>query len=257
MAGASYGGLGKAVHVLIDTVADLKVLQGSKYVQSRAEAVYGSCLVQLERGERVLFSGTPCQVRAMGLLAEERGVAEGLLTADLVCYGVPSSLFVRRYLQWLENRYGDVLQDFRFRETTFPWEEYGPSATFGNGSVYRGNYRDDPFYRGFEISVRESCYDCPFNRFPRYGDLTLGDFWGIDEEIKDEKGMSLVLVNSSKGADLLAGTEGLHLVVRDLASACRENLRVDGRSLSLSADRRAFFDSLRSRPLEEAIDRFL
>ncbi|MFQ7039875.1 MAG: Coenzyme F420 hydrogenase/dehydrogenase, beta subunit C-terminal domain [Barnesiella sp.] len=50
---------------------------------------------------------------------------------------------------------------------------------------------------------RESCYKCRFSKFPRQGDFTLGDFWGIGREtpfIHDvQKGLSLVIVNTAKG----------------------------------------------------------
>ena len=47
-----------------------------------------------------------------------------------------------------------------------------------------------------------SCYNCKYTNFNRTGDITIGDFWGIEKnmsEFDDNKGVSLVLVNSQKG----------------------------------------------------------
>lgn len=257
VAGARYDGIGTVCHTLIDDPHDLPCLQGSKYVQSHAEGVYPLCLEELERGRKVLFSGTPCQVKAMRLLAEVRGLTDPLFCVDLVCYGVPSALFVRRYLGWLEKARGARLSGFLFRDNSLPWSSYGTYAIFEDGSLYRGGHDTDPFYRGFDISLRESCFKCPFNRFPRPGDLSLGDFWGIADELHDERGVSLVLLNSPRGRELLELTEGLHVRQRSIEEACRDNLRVDGRPLPLPDGRIAFFNALRESAFEEVIEQFL
>jgi hypothetical protein len=53
---------------------------------------------------------------------------------------------------------------------------------------------------------RESCYRCPYAGGERPGDLTIGDFWGIDSAdagLDPRRGISLVLANSHKGRELL------------------------------------------------------
>ena len=51
----------------------------------------------------------------------------------------------------------------------------------------------------------KNCYNCEFSNIPRVGDITLGDFWGIQYfdkkfslENKD-RGISLVYINNDKG----------------------------------------------------------
>lgn len=49
---------------------------------------------------------------------------------------------------------------------------------------------------------RESCYQCRYADTNRVGDLTCGDFWGVEKvrtQFMDTKGVSVVLVNSEKG----------------------------------------------------------
>lgn len=49
---------------------------------------------------------------------------------------------------------------------------------------------------------RPSCHKCYFANVNRIADVTLADFWGIEKnkpEFNDNKGVSLVLVNTEKG----------------------------------------------------------
>ena len=49
---------------------------------------------------------------------------------------------------------------------------------------------------------RPSCYTCHFKGFPKKADITLADFWGIenfDASMDQDCGTSLVMVNSKKG----------------------------------------------------------
>ena len=68
--------------------------------------------------------------------------------------------------------------------------------------LWNGNY-----FRAFlsGISMRQSCYHCAYSQKKRPGDITIGDFWGIDkfkEDWNDKKGTSIVLCNTQKGLDL-------------------------------------------------------
>ena len=55
------------------------------------------------------------------------------------------------------------------------------------------------------LCLRPSCYNCHSKSVERQSDITLADFWGIEHvcpEFFDDKGTSLVLVNSEKGKQL-------------------------------------------------------
>lgn len=54
--------------------------------------------------------------------------------------------------------------------------------------------------------LRDSCYNCHFKKRNRNSDITLADFWGINNilpEINDDNGTSLVIINSKKGNEIL------------------------------------------------------
>ena len=61
--------------------------------------------------------------------------------------------------------------------------------------------------KGFlrDIYLRPSCYDCPAKAGRSGSDITLGDYWGIQDahpEMDDNMGVSVVLLNSEKGLEL-------------------------------------------------------
>ncbi len=49
-------------HNCIEKIDDIKILQGSKYVQSKIGDTFKNVESFLIEGQKVLFSGTPCQV---------------------------------------------------------------------------------------------------------------------------------------------------------------------------------------------------
>ena len=52
-------------HIAIETIEDLKLLQGSKYLQSKIGDSYEKAKDFLNKGRKVLFSGTACQIAAL------------------------------------------------------------------------------------------------------------------------------------------------------------------------------------------------
>lgn len=56
--------------------------------------------------------------------------------------------------------------------------------------------------RRHNLCLRPSCYQCHSKGNFRKSDITLGDFWGVEKvcsEMYNEKGTSLILINSEKG----------------------------------------------------------
>ena len=86
---------GKVYHRFVDDPAELPVFSDSKYVESDPGDSAISIRRQLERGEDVLFSGTPCQADGIKAgLADlpEESVREHLLLVEVICNGVGSPL---------------------------------------------------------------------------------------------------------------------------------------------------------------------
>ena len=187
-------------HIIVDNKNDLEKLRGSKYVQSDTEDCYKKIKKLLDEDKYVLFSGCPCQVA--GLYSFLGKNYEKLYTMDLICHGSPSRKVWRRYLQ--ENFDVDDIKEVNFRDKSI----FGWSTTmniyFKNNKAYHSPHNVDPFYRGFVpcMILNKHCGICKYTKLPRQGDISLGDWWGIDKfkkGLNDGKGTSQVLINSAKG----------------------------------------------------------
>lgn len=188
-------------HIRVTEPDELPALSGSKYVQSSIGTVYRQVKQDLKAGRRVLFSGTPCQ--NAGLRRFLKKEEDKLLCVDIVCHGVPSDRMLQTYLK---ETYGENQVD----HMTFRTKEHGQTCTNGLITLKDGSKKEitpagDAYERGFHknIFLRYSCEACPFAAPPRPGDISLGDFWGLERykpELTNPKGVSVVLVNSEKGA---------------------------------------------------------
>jgi coenzyme F420-reducing hydrogenase beta subunit len=216
-------------HICISSVKELHKLQGSKYVQSNIGKTFREAKAYLKNGKYVLFSGTPCQIAGLkSFLGKEY---ENLITAELVCHGVPNVAFFKSYIGWLENKLKGKIARFIFRDKS----NWGMSCV---GRVYLGNgearekiiyWPLDPYYSHFMYGhiYRESCYQCKYASTKRQGDFTLGDYWGIQKahpEIDTNNGVSVLLVNSEKGLELVGKLqEYLYLTPSTFEQAALEN----------------------------------
>jgi len=194
-------------HILIDKEEDLQKLQKSKYMQSDVGFVYRSIKKHLEDGKNVLFSGCPCHVAGLrSYLGNEYG---NLYTVDLLCSQAPSAEFFKKYINdtFRENK----IQSYEFRHKLPSWNRDCDTHKiwFLDGTSTERSYKDDPFQHVFhkKIMSSDACNWCSFSTIPRPADITIGDFWGIEnydwENIENfKKGISVALLNNKKGLDL-------------------------------------------------------
>ena len=190
-------------HIVISKQSDLYRLQGSKYVQSESSYCFPKLKKLLQAGKNVLFCGTGCQVA--GLKSYLIHEYDSLLTIELVCHGVSSPTLFSKYLAWLGERHGGKVSQYKFRSKEIrPTGEHSQFYYIVNGIKYVGQSYEDPYYGSFLAgkTLRDSCYHCHFKGNKRVGDLTVGDFWGIEKKHSDfpiKNGTSLVMINSQKG----------------------------------------------------------
>ena len=194
----------RAVHKRAITKEERDKFRGSKYIQSEIFDCYKKIKNDLKSDKYVLFSGTPCQVNAIKSYCYRIDTSK-LFLIDIVCHGVPSPLVWSDYLDFLSNRKKTIVSvDFRDKKR-FGWSEHKETVFFNNGDVYSGEVFKRLFYSHYIL--RKDCFDCPFKNLNRTGDVTIADCWGIAEnypEFDDDKGVSLVLINSAKGRRLIA-----------------------------------------------------
>lgn len=182
-------------HIRCSTIEDVERLRGSKYVQSDTSKCWSALRQDVKQGLRVLFIGTPCQVAAARRAVND---ADNFLTIDLICHGVPSLKILKDSLP--KKLFVLSFDKVEFRDST----NFHFSAKRGNSVVYDRILSKDWYLKGFFTALyyRDSCYFCKYANEKRCGDITLGDFWGVDKKQIDtdiEKGLSLVMINTNKG----------------------------------------------------------
>lgn len=193
-------------HIGVDCKEELYRLRGSKYVQSDVTGCFSRVRTQLEQGRIVLFSGTPCQIQ--GLLAFLQKGYENLRTVDFICHGVPSAKVWKAYIDWLERKYKLKVISANFRDKLLGWKDFSMKIEFSDGTIYSKSQHEDVYMQAFikNLSLRGSCYNCSFKMKKHQSDLTIADLWGIQDispNLDDDKGTSLVLVQSERGMKLL------------------------------------------------------
>lgn len=174
-------------------------MRGSKYIQSHKGNIYARVKQDLTNGMQVLFTGTSCEIKGLKLFLGRD--YNNLICMDIVCHGVPSKLVLSKYIEWAENKYSSKLLNFDFRnKREFGWRENIETLSFKNGRKINSVIYSRLFYSNYIL--RPSCYHCPFKSIQHPGDISVADYWGIENnapEMDDNQGVSLVLVNNIKG----------------------------------------------------------
>ncbi len=193
-------------HYLSSEEKDLDNLRSSKYLQSDIGKSYSKIKNALLQNKKVLFCGSPCQVAGLyGYLQKDY---EKLITVDFICRGMNSPKIFKKYLKTLEQKYKSKVTKIKFKNKINGWHNFSTKIDFENGKTYVGGRYTDSYmvgYLKYNTFMRPSCYDCKFKQLPRKADITLADFWGIekiDKSLDEDKGTSMILINSSKGEEL-------------------------------------------------------
>lgn len=202
--GAGFDADWEVCHQSVETVADLERLRVSKYLQSRVETSFQQVVEHLRAGRKVLFAGTPCQCAALRRFVGKND--ENLILVDFICHGVPSPKIWRKYLALRANK--KEIRRISFRNKNLSWERYLLAISYGNANKYlAADLTTDLYLQGFlqNLYLRPSCHNCHFCKKNRPSDITLADFWGVQEEspsMYDGKGTSLIFIQSTKGRNL-------------------------------------------------------
>lgn len=194
-------------HIDASDMQGVERMRGSKYVQSELYASFEDVKYELSEGRKVMFTGTPCQIA--GLKSYIGKDEPGLILVDCACHGVPGPGLWEKYVKALSEKYGMQINDIRFRAKDRSWRKYDFVISDAEKSVVTPHSKD-PYMLLFlqDMTLRPSCYQCPFRKGRSGSDLTLADLWNVSEaapEMDDDRGVSLILVNSEKGRETIAG----------------------------------------------------
>lgn len=199
--GAKYDDRWQVMHTWTDTMEGVACLRGAKYVQSDIGQTFSEARTFLKQGRWVLFTGTPCQIA--GLKHFLKVEYDTLLTADVVCHGVPSPRVWQVYLDAVNPRH-EPITTLTMRDKSQGWSRYRMQIRTAEHCLYSGRASRNVFSRGFlaDFYLRPSCHACPAKQGRSRSDLTMGDFWGIGKvcpPMDDDRGVSLVLIHSLQG----------------------------------------------------------
>lgn len=211
--GAAFNTDMEVEHIGISRIEDLNKLTGTKYVQSKIGDCFNLIKNDLQKDKYVLFSGTPCQVA--GLKNFLNRDYDKLICIDLICHGVPSPEVWKRYIS---EKFGDrKVINMKFRNKENGISNVLLQFELDNGELYSEAYRDCLYIQGFinNYYTRRSCFSCSFKGKNRYSDVTIGDFWSINEfhnEMTNKYGVSAVIAHTNKGKNLIESiTENLNI----------------------------------------------
>ncbi len=262
--GAGFDGSWRVRHTCAENANDLDNLRRSKYVQSDIGDSFKTTKDFLQKGRQVLFTGTPCQISGLkNYLGKDY---PNLLTADIICHGVPSPAVWERFLA--ETAPASNISAVDFRHKRFGWDASYLNITLKNGvnlpqaggvfnyckgflnrskgKLFRLIYRLP--YTISNMYERPSCHACAFKGKRKYADFTMADLWGVKEvmpDMYDEKGVSLLMVNSAK-ADAAFKDLAVNLLYKDISlEAASKYNPYFLRSTSPSPCREEFFKSFR------------
>lgn len=208
--GARFNSDWSVVHDYAETKAGLAAFRGSKYVQSVIGDNYKKVKLFLKKRRMVLFTGTPCQVSGLNHYLQRQ--YENLITVDFVCHSIPSPKVWRLYLK--EIKKDSIITSVTFRDKSEGWNNYGLLIHGINSdkeskasTLVQGNHHENVYMKAFlrNLTVRPSCLSCPARKYTAGSDIMIADCWGVNTyhpEINNNKGMSLVLLQTDRGCDV-------------------------------------------------------
>ena len=202
--GAAFDSNLKLVHIKASNISELAPLCKSKYLHSDMSGIYNEIAACLKIGQRVMFVGTPCQVSAVkNTFIKYKGQ---LLLIDFLCHGTGTQKCFDLCIAEEEKKQKGKIVDFTFRAKTRNAEHSFRYKLLRSGRLktVSGYSFEFPYYFSYlQYGIfNDACYTCPYAKEERVGDITLGDFWGIqkhNKRLSDIEGVSMLSVNTEKG----------------------------------------------------------
>ncbi len=203
-----------------NTLDGIEKFKTSKYVFANSSKVYGIVKEKLLAGTETVFIGTPCQVAALrNYLGKD---FSNLLCVDLICHGTPPSIYLKQHVVKIDRKADSF--SFRGGEKDMRFKLYINSSL-----KYEKAWWQDTYFWSFMqgLIFSKNCYNCRYAQSMRIGDLTIGDFWGLDRKSMKEQmndRISVLLVNTEKGQRIILEIKNdLLLEERDFNEAIKGN----------------------------------
>lgn len=259
--GAIYDDDFNVIHFISNSKEDLKKLRSSKYTQSNLTGFYKEVKRLLTEGEKVLVCAAPCQIAALRIFLRKE--YDNLITIDFVCRGINSPKIERKFQDDLEEEFGSKVVWKKAKNKELGWRTMATKFIFADGRSHFIPSTKSLMSKGYlktNVFSRPSCYDCKFKAIPRYADITLADFWGIesvDKKMYDNIGTSLVMINSPKGADLYIMIQNkIRDIVVPFESCLKGNPMILSSQPAPKINRNAFYADLDKSSFNEVANKY-
>lgn len=224
--GAAYDEDSKSIkRICVESVEELDRISKSKYVQANRTGIYKEIYERILT-KKCLFIGVPCEVFTFRKFCELKKIpVDKYFCIDILCHGGASPKF------FVEHQEKKVGKNAKITNVEFRGGEFDCFFSVLNKTkvLYRKNFSFDEYFWAFLMHVifQPICYSCSFAESNRVGDITLGDFWELDKNIEEKspcKGVSLVIVNNSNGAQLFESVKDkITYFERDVSEAIAGN----------------------------------
>lgn len=212
--GAAFDDKWHLEHVISNHSTIKDRIRGSKYLYSDASKAIRALCELLKEDKKILFIGTPCQVDAVNH-AIPRNKRDNIITCEILCHGVNSAKVWEEYIDWLSKKHKRGIKKYNFRSKSHGWgnNSRGTGKLRVSYELSDGKLIDIPAYKnlfhtwfGYHYILRENCFHCKYRTENRVADITIGDFWGVEQVVSIETqslGVSAVLCNTAKGLDFV------------------------------------------------------
>lgn len=194
-------------HTRATSFEECKKFAGSKYVKSAISYIYIYIYEDYEKYDKLVFTGLPCQIYAIKQFIKKNNYdINKFFFIDLICHGVGNKKFFQSYIDFLEQKYKSKIKKFSFRFKPLGWKGYPYYAEFENGKKLKNTFilRNYPILYTKGYIIQKNCFNCPFANLDRLSDITLGDFWGVNEkEFETSKGISLIISNTEESKKIV------------------------------------------------------
>lgn len=194
------------------------LLRGTKYVQSSPGKMLKEIKDIITSERKVMVVGTPCQLQAIiSFLGEAH--RNKLLAVSLVCHGTSSPAAFEKYCAGKYSTVHGKISKIIFRDKIK--DEITNEIKSETSMIYVDGYKyseEENFYTtcyGLGLMQRQCCEKCPYTTIYRNTDITIGDFWGIEnqypEMLKEKNnGISLILTHSKAGQNIISNLKDFY-----------------------------------------------
>lgn len=212
----------EAIYSRAQSLDEIRSMMGSKYVQAKmTKEVISDLINDTEKGRKVLFSGTSCVISGLKKLMKNKGIDdEKVCWVDFLCSGAVSPLITQMEIKRKSELWGEKISDIQYRNKISGWRNYSIKYTSEKKERYEFFFGSIlGALLGLDHAMMRKCSDCSYRSYERVSDITMGDFWNeeyLPRKWQDDKGTSMIMINSNKGSALLNRADGIeyHEVTR-------------------------------------------